>query len=345
MNGWMRTVVAAALLAGSPSPADAAPPSRRSEAEIQKLLASQIDAGEFSMKAMGPLQTAAMEGNLKGVQALLKAGFDAKSRFVMPAFHAAASFLHWPVLKAFIDAGADVNIPDAEGQNVLFNVISGGYEFTSGDVKAPKVKTLPILKSLISAGAHVNHASQYEGRTPLMEAALSKSPERSASAKLLIESGANVNAVNKSGYSALIMAAGEGHEDVLKLLIKAGADVNAQSQHGNCALLLAARKGHANVVRRLIAAGADVNRFDRKGNSALTAVVLSDRAKKQAREEIVRQLIAAGANVDHQDQNGDYALLMVAKTKQKKLQKMLLDAGANPKLISNRGESAEAILP
>ena len=45
--------------------------------------------------------------------------------------------------------------------------------------------------------------------------------------RLLIESGADVNAARSDGYTALMCAAQNGHTDCAKLLIEAGATVNA----------------------------------------------------------------------------------------------------------------------
>ena len=48
--------------------------------------------------------------------------------------------------------------------------------------------------------------------------------------KLLIEAGADVNLRHKDGRTALMMAAGEGHNKCVEQLIQAGADVNHTGQ-------------------------------------------------------------------------------------------------------------------
>ncbi len=330
--------------ADEPPPKLDLPVTEDAQAEIEKLIAAGADINDDRTGSMGALQRAAFRGNLKGVKALLKAGLDPRHRFMMPALHAAADGLQWPILKAFIDAGADVNLINAAGENALFNVIRGGHAFQNSDhKKPPRVKTLPIVKGLIKAGIDVNYSSKYEGFTPIMVTALSHSPERAAIAKELIASGANVNAQNKSGYTALIMAAGEGKEDVLKILIKAGADVNAQSRGGKNALLLAAYMGRTSIVKLLLKAGANPNLVDQYGASPLNTTMTSKEGSEKDRIQIAKALIAAKADVNFQDQEGDYALLLAVKTGQKALQKFLTDAGADPKLKNNRGESAEEI--
>ena len=55
-------------------------------------------------------------------------------------------------------------------------------------------------------------------------------------AKVLIQNGADVNAVNESKETALHLASAKGHVDVVKVLIQNGADVNAVEEDNWTAL-------------------------------------------------------------------------------------------------------------
>ena len=61
----------------------------------------------------------------------------------------------------------------------------------------------------------------------------------------------------------LIEAAGRGDVEAVRRLLRAGADVNAQDDEGWTALIAAAQKGLAPVVELLLEEGADV---DKKNN-------------------------------------------------------------------------------
>ena len=47
---------------------------------------------------------------------------------------------------------------------------------------------------------------------------------------LLLERGANIEEVNDEGYTPLMEASREGHEEMVALLLSQGADINAQTE-------------------------------------------------------------------------------------------------------------------
>ena len=88
--------------------------------------------------------------------------------------------------------------------------------------------------------------------TPLMAVA---SHGHTDAVKTLIAKGADVNAQDKYGRSALSLAAEQEQIETIKALITAGADVNAQPESGRMtALMCAAEKGCVNSLKMLIEA-------------------------------------------------------------------------------------------
>ena len=76
-----------------------------------------------------------------------------------------------------------------------------------------------------------------------------------ATVQALLDAGADVNAKNNEGVTALMWAAGVGGTDAVQVLLDAGADVNAKHKSGT-ALVWAQKKGHTEVVEILKKAGA-----------------------------------------------------------------------------------------
>ena len=77
---------------------------------------------------------------------------------------------------------------------------------------------------------------------------------------LLIGNGADLNLPNKFGKTALVMAAENGHyEIVYSLCQNPDCDPNKTSKRGVSALMLAAVKGHFNIVKCLTANKALIN--------------------------------------------------------------------------------------
>jgi hypothetical protein len=77
--------------------------------------------------------------------------------------------------------------------------------------------------------------------------------------QLFLEKGADVNAKDNDGWTALMIAAEKGHSEIVQLLLEKGADVNAKDNDGVTALMFAAANGHTEIVQLLLEKGADVN--------------------------------------------------------------------------------------
>ena len=71
--------------------------------------------------------------------------------------------------------------------------------------------------------------------------------------------GADINAFDQKGWTALMYACLEGHEKIAEYLIKMGADLNATNENGSTALMKASQKGFENIVEMLVSAKAEVS--------------------------------------------------------------------------------------
>jgi ankyrin repeat protein len=92
-----------------------------------------------------------------------------------------------------------------------------------------------ILKLLLASGAKVE-AKNHIGQTPLFGAVIYNNPEGT---KILIEHGAKVNARQDDGRTPLHCAALNGYCDVARVLIASDAAISAKSSDGKTPLALA----------------------------------------------------------------------------------------------------------
>lgn len=75
----------------------------------------------------------------------------------------------------------------------------------------------------------------------------------------LLGRGADVNALDRYGQTALMLAAHDGHREVVKMLITQRANLNITAKFGLSALMLAIVSGHEEVALLLAKAGADLS--------------------------------------------------------------------------------------
>ncbi len=91
----------------------------------------------------------------------------------------------------------------------------------------------------------------------------------------LLEAGANPNARDKDGATALMKSANYGYEEAIRLLIEHKADVNLKDNNGRTALMHAAAGKYIDSIPLLLKAGADLYARDREGDTALDIAVKS----------------------------------------------------------------------
>ena len=155
-------------------------------------------------------------------------------------------------------------------------------------VQAAKAQDHSAVRALVTEGADVN-ATQADGTTALHWAAYWENHE---TADLLIRLGAGVNAENELGATPLWVSSIHGSAAMIERLLNAGANVNVALPGGETPLMTAARTGVVDAVRLLLIHGADVNATERsQGQTALMWAVV------QQHPDVVRLLIEHGADV------------------------------------------------
>lgn len=234
--------------------------------------------------------------------------------FKTPLNYAAESN-NLPVAKLLIARGADV-----EGK--------GSSPLSSAGVNGDFVEMAQLL---VENGAEVNRPSP-TGWYPLETAAGRGNIKVT---EYLLAQGANPNAADQAGYTALYSAAGSDYgAAAAKALLKYGADPNAKSLNGRTALHQAASQGAIEVMKVLIAHKADVNIRDNEGYSPMYGAINLGGYLKGGRSAI-ELLLKNGANVNSKNNQGYGMPLHAAISRNdNELVKLLLSYGAEIDFIA-----------
>jgi ankyrin repeat protein len=183
---------------------------------------------------------------------------------------------------------------------LLFTITIGAAS-TAPVADAAMSKDRETVKTLLKTGADVN-AAQGDGMTALHWAARNGDVELT---QMLLYAGANVKATTRlGGYTALMMAADLGHANVIKALLAGGADAKASNALGTTPLMMAAASGDAASVTALVENGAEIEATEKTfGQTPLMFAVANNRV------EAVNALIKLGANVKATSKVNDVANL------------------------------------
>ena len=151
-----------------------------------------------------------------------------------------------------------------------------------------------------------------------------------------LQSGADVNAIDKYGETPLIIAARRGMLQCMRLLIREGASVNwlPNEQLGSTALFYSAYTGNLSCLRELLYHSADVNLANCSNRTPLWAAVINGQT------ECLRALITAGAAVNFTSRDGYSVLMEASAVGHTEGVKLLLSAGAHVNYTRSNGETA-----
>jgi ankyrin repeat protein len=177
-------------------------------------------------------------------------------------------------------------------------------------VQAAKDEDREATRALLRQGADPN-AAEVDGTTALHWAAHHGDAEL---AERLLRRGADANAANEYGALPMQEAAVLGDADMIRVLLNGGADVESPNPEGQTALMAVARTGRTDAAQLLIRAGADVNaREDWGGQTALMWAIT------QRHPDMVGLLIEAGADVNARATVRDWERHMTSEPRIKEL--------------------------
>ncbi len=245
---------------------------------------------------MTPLMCAVLTNKQKVAKLLLERGaavdatggeesYGAVKMYGVSPFALACREGNPEMAKMLLEAGADEALCDAEGTPAMFSLLyrSVGEKRLYEEQKA---EIVPLLKNPDCADSN--------GNTLLISALTldgysryGKELDPSCNEEIiyrLLACGADVNARNNDGESALHMAVNYCNE-FIRPLLEAGADINAQDNDGETPLMILCQDRNEEEACYLIRQGADVRLKNRKGKSVV------DIALKNGLTEVIELMV------------------------------------------------------
>ena len=334
---------------------------------VKALIAQHSNVNAAEPDGMTALHWAARANDVQAAQLLVRAGASVKavSRYGITPLALAAQNGSAAMTDLLLKAGADANGATPEGETVLMTAARTGnadvikslvaHGATVNTVEQWQGQTPLMFAASQNNGAAVKALIEL-GAKPNEKSKLLSFPEFKFET-----SGMVVTVLPRGGWTPLMYAARDGAIDAVGALADAKADLNLPDPDGTTALMLAIMNAHFDTAAVLIDKGADPNVVDSTGMTALYVSVdmhtlgpmMSRPSPKLVDKidaaEVVKQLLAHGANPNprlkrpiigrHHTPTGDASLgegatplARAAKSNDLQVMRLLLDAGADPRL-------------
>lgn len=207
---------------------------------------------------------------------------------ISAALRTAAFYGHTSIVQTLLASGADANATgDDDGDTAIIHAANQCH-----------VDTVKVL--LTAPDIKVNIAKRGGGDTALLCAAKHGCADI---VRALLDKGADINAANKYGETALILAAKKGHTQCVALLAAVpGIQANAvgvmpyeDDKGDGTALMYAANRGYRSIVDIILSIpGLDITVLNKVGRTA------AQEAIRHKQKEIARQIVCRGKEVPEQ---------------------------------------------
>lgn len=278
------------------------------------------------------------EGTPEEVQAIINKGFDVNKvneNGKTPLIIAAKWNESSRVIDLLLKAGADGTIECPEGKTAYYYANKNkSLSFSESVFKLYLAMKGGFFYLVIHGSPEEIQKAIEEGSDPNMRIAGNRTALMNAATwncnpeviELLIDEGANVNARDDFGGTALREASVGNNAEVVNLLLAAGADINSRDDRGMSSLMYAAGFNQdLNVTKVLLENGASINARSEDGMSALIYA-----AGYNQNPDVTKVLLEKGANISARNQKGLTALMYAAwLTENPKIIDILLEHGAD----------------
>ncbi len=332
---------------------------------VRALLKQKVDVNAQQVDGMTALLWAAHNDDLAIAEQLLKSGANVNlaNRYGILPLSEAATNGSAQMVELLLKAGADANATLPEGDTMLILAARAGNAAT--------------IKALLEKGAKADEREPWHGDTPLAVAAAKNNVE---AMKLLLEKGADPNASSKhlvypnfkapfgsvvstypeGGMTPLMQAARDNSMEAAQLLLSHKADPNLKDPYKMTAMQIAIMNAHWDMVKLLLDNGANADDgslgliVDIKGLKLVRAA--SDHADRLGIMDVIKLLLERGAkpNTPLEANVPSKAffsakvtgpadatpLMRAAKLPDVAVMRLLIEHGADPKIVVKDGSTA-----
>jgi ankyrin repeat protein len=321
--------------------------SKNNDKKALEILIPVAQTNIKNIKDFSALHYLVANGNIQAVRALLNRGAEVvQSINEYDGDHnnplITAVFKNdMPMVAELIASQARFDVTDKEGNTPLMIAIQKNYP--------------EMIQRLIQRGALTNNKQDASMVSAARQNNLALVPK-------LIQSGANKNATDKQGNTALMVAAQLGFASMVDALLQMQVDQNIRNREGKTALMIAVQKNNPEVIQKLsqrgalhnnltnaaskndlqsvqtlIQSGADLNVTNMFGSTALIIAI------QRGFIPIVDALLAAQADPNIQNDDGKTALMIAAEKADVSLIDKLIAGGARSDLKDKNGDTAYAM--
>lgn len=233
-------------------------------------------------------------------------------------FSDSASENHNEVAQLFVDHGINLSVGDEDG-------------LTSMHVAAMHSR-IAVMEILWAAAPELLNCRSNDGWTPLHFAYA-----QIRSTKWLLAHSIDVDAITKTGMTALMMSAKSGHDTVVELLLSHSASARIRDNSKQTALHYAVKGAHKRIAQHILEKDIKViNDQDIDGYSALHTTIYN------REPDFMKMLLAKrpDININLQDNKGNTPLLLAVEGRLDNVVEHLLKCKADADIRNRKGETA-----
>jgi ankyrin repeat protein len=288
-------------------------------------------------------ETAIKNNNIPQVKKLIKKNDINGKEYLLNPLSLAAMYGRLEIFKILLDNGADLNKLSAGATPLHY---------------AARYKSEGIVKYILSRGINANVRDDFQ-RTPLYYAIDSRmydfkpgpgNPERDRIIRLLMESGADINAVDKNLETPLTYSIIQKEIMLASMFVDKGAIINIKNYQNETALsrliltLISLeepglQQDSLKLMEKLIKKGAAININGYNASSPLQyATYLPN--NKNITTELLELLFKSGADINFRGSEGSTALFTAAWAGNENAVQMLINKGADINFRNNYNETA-----